>query len=535
MEYLKITPSIYYQHIYQHDGSAFAPANCSVPCDTYTEQYLNLKPRLSNVADGQFVNPNLLQTPGNDQFYLPALAIDLSLANILLTSNTGYFDRSSHAPSDFTTGLASLLGQPWPQTAQYAALFDTTIHQEVFSQEFRVQQADPSKHLQWTLGIFYTRANQSTTLAIPAPGYGSSLGPLLPGGLVFVGIEPATIDRQAALFGQASYQVTRHLSLVAGARVARTSNESSVYAAGPLAGGVITQSGDQSQHVVDPKFGVNLQLDDRNLLYVSAAKGSRIGGANPPVITNDACNAAMAELGYPNGVPPTYKSDFLWSYEVGSKNRLFGDRLQLQFSVFHINWSDIQQGIYVQQCGGGFTSNLGKATSDGADLQANASLSDSLHVGLSASYTNAKNRTTLIPPGSDTQFVTNGDQINAYAAPWIVVPSIDYAFQVKNGAKGYVRLEDVFRSKNPGPFAALNPNNISYNTGFVVNPSTNELNVHVGVTWDRWDVSASAMNALNSHPVLYNGQYFPVGFTIPPASAYTIRPLTIGVQTVYRW
>ena len=57
--------------------------------------------------------------------------------------------------------------------------------------------------------------------------------------------------------------------------------------------------------MVDPKFGINVQLDENNLLYVSAAKGDRIGGVNPPFYNIPACNAALAALGYPNGAPST--------------------------------------------------------------------------------------------------------------------------------------------------------------------------------------------------------------------------------------
>jgi hypothetical protein len=98
--------------------------------------------------------------------------------------------------------------------------------------------------------------------------------------------------------------------------------------------------------------------------------------------------------------------------------------------------------------------------------------------------------------------------------------------------KAYVRADDEFHSKNPGPFAQQFPNNISNDPNFVPNPSTNVLNVHVGIASNGWDTSLYALNALNSHPLLYNTALETAQFVGP---TYTIRPVTVGVRIVYRW
>lgn len=127
----------------------------------------------------------------------------------------------------------------------------------------------------------------------------------------------------------------------------------------------------------DPKFGVNVQVNDNNLLYASAAKGDRIGGANAPLLDIGACAAALKELGLSSGAPLTYTGDSLWSYEIGSKNRLLDGHLQIDASVFHIDWSNVQQTIYVPACSEGFTGNLGKAVSKGFDFSSNLLLGES--------------------------------------------------------------------------------------------------------------------------------------------------------------
>ena len=58
-----------------------------------------------------------------------------------------------------------------------------------------------------------------------------------------------------------------------------------------------------------------------------------------------------------------------------------------------------QQIVQVPACTEGFTSNLGKATSNGFDFQAEALITDSLKIGLSMGYTNARNATTIVSGG----------------------------------------------------------------------------------------------------------------------------------------
>ena len=91
-----------------------------------------------------------------------------------------------------------------------------------------------------------------------------------------------------------------------------------------------------------PKFGAQYQIDDSNMLYVTAAKGFRAGGVNGR-LSQGICGTALASYGLTAAdTPPTYKSDSVWSYEAGGKFRLFGNRMQLNGSVYRIDWSNVQ-------------------------------------------------------------------------------------------------------------------------------------------------------------------------------------------------
>src|SRR5713226_5810785 len=70
------------------------------------------------------------------------------------------------------------------------------------------------------------------------------------------------------------------------------------------------------------------------------------------------------------GLPPgQYSSDSLWSYEIGSKTTFLDHRLQINASLFYIDWSNIQQNVYLPVCGEQFVANLGKAKSEGGDIE----------------------------------------------------------------------------------------------------------------------------------------------------------------------
>ena len=529
---LKLTPSLYYQHLYSHDSSGFEPADSPQSQDPFVQQWGSLNPQYSNIGTGRFVNPQLEQTPGNDTFYLPALKAVFDLEGAQIISNTGYVHRVDTTNEDFTTATPVAFGLPWPTVAAAADHNIIQTYQNVLTEDLRIQSSDSSKPFEWTFGLSFVQSRQrnynpeiSPYLPVLVPGI-----VLLPGNLSYIGDERSS-DKQLAAYGQLTYKVTSQWSVTAGARVARDTVDYSIYQTGPFAGGTSYATGEQGQTVKDPKVGINFQLDDDNLFYVSAAKGDRVGGVNAPFPLTGACLMLLNQIGL-NGIPPTYQGDSLWSYEIGSKNRLLDGNLVLQASAFHIDWSNVQQSVSLPPnlCPETFTANLGKARSNGADLQLAARIGSAVQVELSVGYTDAKDSQTLGRGG--IEYVSQGQQINPYATPWTVVPAVQYSFMLVHRYKAYLRADDEFHSKNPGPFAQQFSNNVAVDPNFIANPSTNVLNLHLGAILSGWDTSVYALNALNRHPLLYNTALETAQFVGP---TYTLRPLTIGVRTIYRW
>jgi len=150
-------------------------------------------------------------------------------------------------------------------------------------------------------------------------------------------------DEQLAGFGQVSFRIIDKLMLIAGLRVTRTKFDFDEFDAGPVNGPTPRNtSGSERETPVTPKFGLSYQADENNLFYVTAAKGYRVGGGNIPIPTIQ-CAAALAQVGL-TIAPDSYKSDTVWSYEIGGKSRMDDGRIRLDASAFHIDWKQIQEG-----------------------------------------------------------------------------------------------------------------------------------------------------------------------------------------------
>jgi hypothetical protein len=83
-----------------------------------------------------------------------------------------------------------------------------------------------------------------------------------------------------------------------------------------------------------------------------------------------------------------------------------------------------------------------------------------------------------------------------------------------------------------GPFTYQHPDAYDYDPTLIGNPSTNQLNVRVGVVLSGFDISVFANNLLNAHPEL---GYSHATVVSPVYNAVTFRPLTAGLTGIYRF
>ena len=538
VEGLTITPSIYYQKQFLNDTLAYWAS-------------------LSDPAHDSFKNGNTLNANSTDRFYLPALRIEWSFAGLTLISNTSYFNRNSNAINDYTSFETSLWGQtfsggpfgpPYLNGPFYPAGYEpaSTLQinqQNNLTQEVRLQSDNPNGRVNWVLGFFYEHARQTSDEIVSDPQLSSFIQqltgvpfaaffgqPLVDGKYTFVQDPELSWDEQEALYGQADFKVTDRLTLTAGLRGSITKFEAEAHYEGPVVGPPVNDSGSQTEHPVTPKVGVSFKFDNDNMVYATAAKGFRIGGYNPRV--GLPCARDANDPGYHT----LYGSDSVWSYEVGAKNALLDHRLRLDTSIYYIDWTNIQQVIALNSCGFTYISNLGKARSEGFDLQANLAVTSDFLVGLAVGYNDAKfTQTVKSVPGAPVNLVTDGDHIAEW--PWNVAASAEYTFHAFAGHDTYVRADYQYQSEDSNLTAANDPANGGFQPWNVFQlPQISLLSMRAGVRFDGVDVSLFCNNMTDTHPVLSQAS----SIKINPAELLdyqltTFRPRTYGITAIYRY
>jgi outer membrane receptor protein involved in Fe transport len=233
------------------------------------------------------------------------------------------------------------------------------------------------------------------------------------------------------------------------------------------------------------------------------------------------CGADLAGYGFAN-VPQTYKSDSLWSYEAGAKGRL-GRALTFSASAFRVDWNDIQQDVYLQHCGAQFTANLGKARSEGFDLQANVKLARGLSLDGTVGYTNA-HFTQDVAGGA---LATTADHLETH--PWSATLGGDYETPVGPGS-AYLRGDYQYKSTGPTT-TVTDPATNSYDPGALRTQAVHFASARVGWRHDALDLSLFVDNIGNTHPVLSRS------INVVGVGSYqdiTLRPRTVGLTLLLR-
>ncbi len=522
---------------------------------------------LSDNADGRFFDGTPEHMRDQDRFDLGSIKIEYDLDAVQFISNTSYFTRNERLNGysgtlydlsyfqQLTSGgidpqgnncindctahsvLLTPSGIDLPGFGPYVAVNYITNTQRNLTQEFRVQSADTAAALTWTAGIFYASESQRSTEEINDPqlpalsqylwgediltAWGENL---LPNGDDYIN-DTVGNDMQIAAFGEANYHITDELKATFGLRYAYTHFDFHNLNDGAQDllddGGVPAQEfGGKDERPITPKFGATYQITPDDMVYTTVAKGYRIGGASPP-LPIVACGGVF---------PTSYNSDTTWSYEIGSKDRFLDRKLQVSGSAYYVQWDNIQQAVYVPQCGIQYTTNVGRASSAGFDLQADWQIIPDLTLSTALGYTDAKYSTDAADPANPGQYLARkGDSLDV--VPWTVTVGAQYDFPIGDN-DAFVRGDYEYSSRRHRATAAEDPNTEYYDAGLVPNPSTNFVSLRTGITIDKLEVNLFVDNLFNSHPQLdlAHQDQFTLLYT-----AETLRPRTTGFTLSYRY
>ncbi|WP_394728167.1 TonB-dependent receptor [Altererythrobacter sp. GH1-8] len=236
-----------------------------------------------------------------------------------------------------------------------------------------------------------------------------------------------------------------------------------------------------------PRISVDFQATPDNLFYASVAKGTKIGGINVSTFAG-----LIDEERF-------FGPDENWTYEIGSKNVFDGGRGILNVALFYIDWANLQvpqtpTGAPVNTAT--ITTNIGGASSKGAELEGQYELIDGfvLNAGLAyidATYDEGTISGRLLRAGVCDDVICNADgdiggNTLQRSAKWQWNFGAAYDAPITASLDLFGRVDVAGQSKMWTDES---------NTGYI-QPRT-LVNARLGVKSEHWSLAFWAKNLLN--------------------------------------
>lgn len=515
---LTITPSLFYQEVASKDIDA---------------SYLSLPANQTN---------KLIREPGTDRLLIPNLTVNYDLGSADLISVTSLFQRSFNRTQDGTTvnvpyiaglldpsvtpgttapaGLAAAVG-----ALPSAVYLNNQVRQ--ISEELRISSHpfDPktqSSGFTWLGGFYYANLHTNVTDNEPVfginavfqqfhanPADAGTLGIAFPNDNSYFSVRHYQTE-QKALFGELNYYFSPTVHATFGARYITAVN--ALTRDGDLfyAGGPVHSEASATESKFTPKLSISWEVDKDNTLFATAAQGFRLGGQNRDIPVS-VCAVDFGNLGIAKA-PTSFGSDSLWSYEVGNKSKLMGNRLSLNTSLFYVNWKNLQQDINLPNCGYDYETNVGNATSYGAEFELAAKPASNLLVKFSGGYTHAT-LSSDISLGNNS--AKSGDPIQG-VPKYNASLTAQYNFDLPNDRYGYVRGALRWVGSSHGTLVKSDPD--------YERPNYMTADLSAGVSVGQWDFSVFAKNLFNNDTIIQRPNVQSV------SEGYRLVPRTIGIN-----
>jgi outer membrane receptor protein involved in Fe transport len=250
---------------------------------------------------------------------------------------------------------------------------------------------------------------------------------------------------ESAVYGEASYHPASDWKLTFGGRYYYTTTQSESLLRGLTpyldTGGAVgsqSYSGGESDTGFLPKGSVTWTPNKQLMLYGLISTGFRYGGAN--------INSSPTTV----DVPHSYKPDSLTNYELGTRTNWLQNRLQLDATLFYIDWSNIQLQEYAGP-GDLFGVNAGKARNYGVEFTGTWQIERDLSVQANVTRLTAK-LANAVNPGGGLPSDPEGATLPG-AAEWQAASTLMYRAQGLPLRPTLV-LSQRYVSSSPGLFGS---------------------------------------------------------------------------------
>jgi iron complex outermembrane receptor protein len=373
----------------------------------------------------------------------------------------------------------------------------------------------PGKALSGTFGLYFSNTHVT-----------NQIGPYLMPGLAASGFFSSDLgwyddvnsdNKETAAFGELYAQVLPQTTLTLGLRKYWLRQKYGYYADGLFNAGTSQADIPNSQNGVSPKAAIEYKFNHDTSIYTSASKGFRAGGGTTPLASF--CDSDLTAIGLTTESAARYKSDTVWTYEVGAKAQVLDRRVLVTAGLYQINWKDIQQSIFLPTCGYSFTTNAGAARSRGAELEVAGQVFTGLDIRLGVGYDDAK----ITDQGRSSQQVGSA----VHEVPKVTATLAGtYTMPLGASLEGFVSADYSYVGSSLSSISSF------YSP--LTRPGYNIVNLRAGVRRNHDEVSVFANNVTDERANL--GDINPIGYVrhddagnILPRVAVS-RPLTLGLR-----
>lgn len=433
-------------------------------------------------------------TPITDRYTLVQAKASYDLGFAELSTSAGYIDRRNTIQFDLSPFYVPALTAPPPFGFGLPVGFITrvaypgTYDYEIFNAEVRLGSTGQGP-LGWQLGATYRDLKSDvTSSAIPAPG-------TLP--FAILDFDQASRNKSYALYGELAYAFTPELKATAGLRYfserKRQVTDSSSFGVATL------DSNRDTFHSFNPRFNLSYELTPDSMVFVNVAKGFRSGGFN---ITS-AGGGVFA-------IPPSYDSDEIWTYELGTKHQMLGNRLTLEASLYRSEWSKVQSYIFVPGSAIQVVANSGEVAGWGLDLSASARPVDALTLTATYGWNNLEFTNA-------TADKAKGDPVDgAVRESWSA--SVDFRPRLANEITGIFRVDYQHAGK-----AQITVRNFP-SSPVIQRPGRDLVNLRLGAAFGQAEVALFVDNLFDQNAPNLIGPFGVIAEDVEQ------RPRVIGVN-----
>ncbi len=370
----------------------------------------------------------------------------------------------------------------------------------------------------WQVGGFYFHENQIITRGLYLP---------MAGAFANFFYRPYVTSDSKSAFAQATYWIVPDtLSFTGGIRYTDDKKDaeyinygfyrSPTMARPPADGsgpGAVIRYPTYKEDKITWTAGVEYKPARDNLLYAKVSTGYKSGGFD---------------------LVGSFNAENLTAYEIGSKNRFMGNRLEFNASAFYYDYKDQQVQVYIDTTVGARTFNAGKSRVWGIETDTAVRLSPNDRVSLIVNYIDARLQqfagipapTLANPPANVPRLTLDlAGNVAPQAPKWTI--GINYTKTIELG-DGYKLVANGFsRFKSRYFLTAFN-----YRGDEVDAFTTTDLSLELNMPNNRFSIQGYVRNVENNRVKTY------AGFTGGGINIYNWnfgQPRTYGVQGSFRF